>query len=97
MQTNQNHTSPMVRCNGGARRTSIEDLLAEVRITHADWYARFEDSHLSVVASADLMEVIELIATAPSERLAGLVEGMYLHYCPVKRASARRFASIGAT
>ena len=72
---------PMVRCDGrgATRRKSIEELLAEVRVTHPDWFARFEDAHLSVVASADLMEVVELIATAPSERLAGIVEGMYLN------------------
>ena len=81
MQTNQNHTAPMVRCDGrgATRRKSIEELLAEVRVTHPDWFARFEDAHLSVVASADLMEVVELIATSPSERLAGIVEGMYLN------------------
>ena len=85
MQTQLNQssssTAPMVRCIGAGivRRKSIEELLAEVRVTDAAWFARFEDSNLSVVASADLMQVVELIATAPSERLAGLVEGMWLN------------------
>ena len=85
MQTQLNQTSPasapMVRCIGAgtARRQSIEELLAEVRVTDATWFARFEDANLSVVASADLMQVVELIATAPCERLAGLCEGMWLN------------------
>ena len=78
-QTNQATTAPMVRCHGGPRRKSIDELLAEVRVTHPVWFARFEDANLSVVASADLMQVIELISTAPSERLAGLVEGMWIN------------------
>ncbi len=80
-QLNHNVTAPMVRCTGAgiARRKSIEELLAEVRVTDPDWFARFEDANLSVVASADLMQVVELIATAPSERLVGLVEGMWLN------------------
>ena len=80
-QTNRATTAPMVRCHGGARRTraSIDELLADVRVSHPDWFARFEDANLSVVASADLMQVIELISTAPSERLAGLVEGMWIN------------------
>ena len=87
MQTQMNQTSiapmvPMVRCHGGVRRQSIAELLDEVRITNPVWFARFEDAHLSVVASAALMDVLELIATAPggpNGRLAGFVEGLYVN------------------
>ena len=78
-QTNQATTASMVRCHGGTRRKSIDQLLASVRVSHPTWWALFEDANLSVVASADLMQVVELIASAPSERLAGIVEGLYLN------------------
>lgn len=88
MQTQLNQTSPasaaMVRCIGAgtARWKSIEALLAEVRVTHPEWVAALDDAHLSVVASADLMTVLELIATAPGGvdgRLAGFIEGLYVN------------------
>ena len=77
-------SAPMVRCTGagGARRKPIGELLAEVRITDPGWWALFEDANLSVTASADLMDVLELIATAPggpNGRLAGFVEGLYVN------------------
>ena len=78
-QLNQTPTAPMVRCVGAKRRQPIDDLLAEIRITDPIWFAMFEDANLSVVGSPDLMQVVELIATAPSERLAGIVEGMWLN------------------
>ena len=81
MQTQSENAALMVRCHGGARRTrmSIGELLSDVRVSDPDWFALFEDANLSVVASADLTQVLELISTAPSERLAGLVEGMWLN------------------
>lgn len=83
-QLDQNSTAlaPMVRCAGEARRKPIGELLAEIRVTHPDWVARFEDAHLSVSASADLVEVLALAATAPggpNGRLAGFVEGLYVN------------------
>ena len=81
-QLNQNTAAPMVRCIGAVRRKPIDELLAEVRITDPVWWALFEDAHLSVTASADLMDVLELIATAPggpNGRLAGFVEGLYVN------------------
>ena len=69
----------MVRCHGGVRRKTIDELLADVRISHPTWWARFEDANLSGFGSSDVMQVIELIATAPSERLAGVVEGMWIN------------------
>ena len=80
-QMNQGLSAPMVRCNGG-RRKNIDALLEEVRITHPEWFAKFDDAHLSVSASADLMVVLELIAEAPggpNGRLAGFVEGLYVN------------------
>ena len=84
MQTslNQNTHAPMVRCQGMARSKSITELLDEVRITDPIWHARFEDAHLSRVASADIRDVLTLCATAPggpNGRLAGFVEGLYVN------------------
>ena len=81
MQTQMNQTSiaPMVRCHGGVRRQSIAELLDEVRITNPVWFARFEDAHLSVAASADPTDVLELNSTAPCERLRGYIEGLYVN------------------
>ena len=79
MQTQVNSTIPMVRCHGGVRRKSVDELLADIRVSHPRWYALFEDANLSLVSSADVAQVVELIATAPSERLAGLVEGLYIN------------------
>jgi hypothetical protein len=81
-QMNQTSTAPMVRCHGGVRRQSIAELLDEVRITNPAWFARFEDAHLSVTASADLIDVLALSASAPggpNGRLAGFVEGLYVN------------------
>lgn len=84
MQTQLNHnvTAPMVRCAGGARRKPISELLDDLRITHPEWMSAFDDAHLSVVGSPDLMTVLELIASAPggpNGRLAGFVEGLYVN------------------
>ena len=81
MQTHpsQSFTAPMVRCVGAKRRQPIDELMAETRITYPVWFAKFEDANLSCVGSPDLMQVVELIASAPSERLAGIVEGMWLN------------------
>ena len=85
-QLNQNSlaSAPMVRCGGArsARRKPISELLDDVRLTHPEWMAAFDDAHLSVTASADLMTVLELAATAPggpNGRLAGFVEGLYVN------------------
>ena len=85
-QMNQNITAPMVLRRGAAasaRRKSIAELLNDLRVTDPVWAACFDDAHLSVTASADLMTVLELIATAPggpNGRLAGFVEGQQLIY-----------------
>ena len=81
MNQSPNANALMVPCLG-ARRRPIDELLAAVRITDPVWWALFEDAHLSVAASADLMDVLELIATAPggpNGRLAGFVEGLYVN------------------
>ena len=70
--------APMVRIQPRLRgRQSLEALMDEVRVTSPAWWARFEDANLSVVASADPSTVAELVADAPSERLAGIVEGLF--------------------
>lgn len=82
MNTTSMTTAPMVRIHPRLRasvRPSIEELLEETRITSPAWWARFEDAHLSVAPSADLMTVLELIADAPCPRLAGFVEGLYVN------------------
>ena len=81
-QTQLNTLAPMVRCAGGPRRKPIDELLAEVRVTHPEWIAALDDAHLSVVASADLMTVLALVDTAPggpNGRLAGFVEGLWVN------------------
>ena len=85
-QLNQNSptspaSAPMVRCVG-VRRKPISELLDNLRISHPEWMAAFDDAHLSVTASADVTDVLELIATAPggaNGRLAGFVEGLYVN------------------
>ena len=72
----------MVRCGGAARRKSIAELLDNLRITHPEWMAAFDDAHLSVVGSADVSEVLALIASCPGgseSRLAGFVEGLWVN------------------
>ena len=81
-QLNQNSTAPMVRCAGDTRRKSIDELLAEVRITDPVWFARFEDANLSVAASADVNDIIALLSDCPggsNGRLAGFVEGLWVN------------------
>lgn len=82
MSQSCNSTAPMVRCVGATRRKPIGELLADVRVSHPEWIAAFDDAHLSVTSNADLMDVLELIATAPggpNGRLAGFVEGLYVN------------------
>lgn len=53
-----------------------------MRATDPQWFAAFEDANLSVVGSADLTTVLELIETAPggpNGRLAGFVEGLFVN------------------
>ena len=83
-QLNQNTPAPMVRCIGAARRKPIpiSELLDDLRLTHPEWMAAFDDAHLSVVGSADVSEVLALIASAPggpNGRLAGFVEGLWVN------------------
>ena len=81
-QLNQNTAAPMVRCIGAARRKPISELLDNLRISHPEWMAAFDDAHLSVVGSADVSEVLALIASCPGgseSRLAGFVEGLWVN------------------
>lgn len=82
MNTTAITNAPMVRIQPRFRfraRQSLEALMDEVRLTSPAWWARFEDANLSVVGSADPRTVAALAADAPSERLAGIVEGLYLN------------------
>ena len=81
-QLNQNTAAPMVRCGGGTRRKPISELLDNLRTSHPEWMAAFDDAHLSVVGSADVNEVLALIASCPGgseSRIAGFVEGLWVN------------------
>lgn len=75
--------APMVRVHPRIRsgvRPSLDTLMEETRRTSPEWWARFEDAHLSVASSSpDPMTVVGLIADAPNERLAGFVEGLHVN------------------
>jgi hypothetical protein len=74
--------APLVRLPLAGRpvqRRSIGELLDDARIDFPVWYAKLDDSRLHIAAAADFNEVVELIATAPCERLAGYVEGLYVN------------------
>lgn len=76
--------APMVHVRprrAAAERKSIDDLLEDARTSpeHGDWWFLF-DSHslLHVPGLADRGVCAELISSAPNERLAGYVEGLYV-------------------
>ena len=84
MNTSTTMSAPMVsvRPRRAAERKSIDELLEDARTSaeHADWWFMF-DSHslLHVPGAADLSVVAGLISSAPNERLAGYVEGLYVN------------------
>ena len=85
MYLNTTANAPMVNVHPrrAAARESIDNLLEDARTSaeHADWWFLF-DSHSNLHvpgAAADLGVIVELIATAPCERLAGYVEGLYVN------------------
>ena len=74
--------APMVRVPLARRpvqKKSIGELLDDARIDHPVWFAKLDDSRLHIAAAADFNDVVELISTAPCERLAGYVEGLYVN------------------
>jgi hypothetical protein len=74
--------APMVRVPLPRRpvpRKSISELLDDTRLEHPAWYNKLDDSRLHIAAAADFNDVVELISTAPCERLAGYVEGLYVN------------------
>jgi len=85
MHLNTMTNAPMVSVHPrrAAARKSIDDLLEDARTSaeHADWWFLFDSHSLLHVpgAAADLGLIVELISTAPSERLAGYVEGLYVN------------------
>ena len=80
MQATMISTAQMIQIpRRPAARKSIGELLNQTRIEDPVWFAKFEDAHLHVNASADFMDAVDLISTAPCERLAGYVEGLYVN------------------
>jgi predicted P-loop ATPase/GTPase len=87
MQMNTTNTlmaAPMVRIHPRAatpmRRPSVDEALALARIEHEDWFWLFEShSNLAVPGAVDLQLAAELIESAPTDFLAGVVTGMALN------------------
>lgn len=63
-------------------RPSIDDALEAARLDpdHEDWFWLFEShSNLAIPGAADLRVVQELIASSPSDFLAGYVTGLFVN------------------
>ena len=85
MNTDTAINAPMVHVRprrAAAERKSIDELLEDARTSaeHGDWWFLFDSfSLLHVPGAADPSVVGELVASAPNERLAGYVEGLYIN------------------
>ena len=61
-------------------RLSVDAALALAREEHEDWFWLFEShSNLSIPGAVDLQLAAELIESAPTDFLAGIVAGMALN------------------
>lgn len=80
VQTTMISNAPMIQIpRRPAARKSIGELIEAAKIEFPEWVAKLDDSRLHVQAAADFDDVFELISTAPCERLAGYVEGLYVN------------------
>ena len=61
-------------------RQSIDEVLDDARVCHPHWWFLFDEcSCLHVGGAAHFETVLELIETAPNDRLRGYVEGLYVN------------------
>ena len=82
VQTTMISNAPMIqipRRPAARKGKSIGELIEAAKIEFPEWVAKLDDSRLHVQAAADFNDVVELISTAPCERLAGYIEGLYVN------------------
>lgn len=84
MHMNTLMVAPMVpihpRNRASVARLSIDEELENARAEFPDWWILYDEfSLLHVPGACHLNTVVELIATAPCQRLAGYVEGLYVN------------------
>ena len=85
MNMNATTNAPMVQIRPRVRvatatHRNIGEVLDDVRVSHPHWHFLFDEcSLLHVPGAAHFETVVELLDTAPSERLRGYVEGLYVN------------------